>query len=97
LLVIRALLKQLSEKLDVVRESAGKVLEELLFSPEVRIPGIPERPALEAALQGAVGAEDGGSKINWSSPNVTFPIIVKAMSLEAYHEVGKRHECQPML
>eukprot|EP00952_Eustigmatos_sp_NYUAD-ZCMA_P004039 17715-Eustigmatos_ZCMA.PRE.1 len=40
--VVRALVKQLSEKLDVVRQCAGEVLEDLLLSSSPRIPAIPE-------------------------------------------------------
>lgn len=90
--VMQAVLKQLSEKLDVVRECAGVIFEDLVTSAQPRIPCIPERAALEAAIRGApkAGEEGGGAEsIMWSSPTMTFPIVAKIMSLESYHEVGK--------
>lgn len=89
LAVIRAVLKQLSEKLDIVRECAGTVFEDLITSVRPRTPTVPEKGALEAALRGATVSSggEGGDHINWASPAMTFPIVVKAMSLESYHEV----------
>jgi hypothetical protein len=92
--LICALLKQLAEKLDVVRKCAGEALEQLISSNSPRIPYMPSRPALVEALQlsnrpAVVGS--GASDMTWASSNwalahVTFPMVVKLILLDEYHE-----------
>ena len=85
-LVICALLKQLSEKLDIVRKCAGEILQQLLVSTKPRIPYIPARPALMGALE----LSDARPTIetNWALAHVSFPMIVKMMLLDndRYHD-----------
>ena len=85
-LVICALLKQLSEKLDIVRKCAGEILQQLLESTKPRIPYIPARPALMGALE----LSDARPTIetNWALAHVSFPMIVKMMLLDndRYHD-----------
>ena len=86
-----------------VRECAGEVLVHLLRSSCPRLPGISERMALEAALflppAGANDDDDdeiGGNhhpeRCNWASPALVFPRVVRLLSIEAYHKVG-RYAC----
>eukprot|EP00752_Nemacystus_decipiens_P005667 g5128.t1 len=57
--VMCAVLKQLSEKLDSVRERAGTVLHKLVQSDDPQIPFVPERSAVQHAI--THGAVEGGS------------------------------------
>jgi hypothetical protein len=77
--VLSAILKQLGEKLDNVRDLAGGILAGLLDSgAKVRLPFVSDRGFLEQALSSKTA-------INWASPTTTFPMMVKAMNMDAYH------------
>jgi tubulin-specific chaperone D len=95
-----ALLKQLAEKLDAVRDVAGSVLQRLLTAqlPQLRLPYVPCRRQLVAALQlesqqqqqqqqqaTTTTSSSDSSAVNWATPAVTFPMVVKALSLPPYH------------
>eukprot|EP00953_Heterococcus_sp_UTEX-ZZ885_P004455 2914-Heterococcus_DN1.PRE.3 len=96
-----ALLKQLAEKLDAVRDVAGIVLQRLLTAqlPQLRLPYVPCRRQLVAALQlesqqkqqqqqqqaSTTTSSGDSSAVNWATPAVTFPMVVKALSLPPYH------------
>jgi tubulin-specific chaperone D len=92
--LVCALLKQLAEKLDAVRDVAGSVLQRLLTAklPQLKLPYVPCRRQLVAALQlesqqqqaSSVSSADS-SAVNWATPAVTFPMVVKALSLPPYH------------
>lgn len=78
--ILSALLKQLSEKLDTVRNQAGQCLEKLLTSDDPKLPFVPYRRILLRALK-----LDGQPK-NWSNPAVTFPLLMCAINIEAFLE-----------
>ena len=77
--LIEALLKQLSEKLDAVREAAGTILEQILTSNQPYFPCIYNRYQLQATMN------IGKVSINWASPTETFPLIVQFLELDNYH------------
>jgi len=77
--VLGSILKQLSEKLDNVRDLAGGILCDLLTNEEVRLPFVQDRGFLVAALS----SKD--DTVNWASPTTTFAMMVKAMNIDAYH------------
>lgn len=82
--IIGGLLKQLSEKLDVVRSEAGRCLEEILTSPpETRLPFIQKEGQLKAALGIESQGDDG---INWADAASTFPLVVKALDISEYFD-----------
>ncbi|CAM9179699.1 unnamed protein product [Scytosiphon promiscuus] len=94
--VVCAVLKQLSEKLDSVRERAGTVLQKLVLSNDGAIPFVPEIAAVKHAIghgaSGSVGGEVGGATatvgevaVNWASPGETFPIVVGLLAVPEYH------------
>lgn len=62
-------MKQASEKLDVIRETAGTVLGRLIVMDSPRIPWIPDRPALNLHLK-------DNHSINWASPQDSFLRVV---------------------
>ena len=78
--ILSALLKQLGEKLDVVRSKAGECLERLLTSDSPRLPFVPCRRILVQAL-----GLDGRGK-NWSDPTLTFPLLMKAVNIDDFTE-----------
>jgi hypothetical protein len=98
---ICAVLKQLSEKLDAVRECAGQVIEELLTAADPPLLYVQHKSTLALALNLRNGGKaeqlnDGGANlqqqpveetgmINWSSPAITFPKLSRAMSIPCYH------------
>ena len=77
--LIQALLKQLSEKLDAVREVAGTILEQILTSDQPYFPCIYNRYQLQSGLS------LDQSSINWASPTDTFPLVLKFLELDNYH------------
>jgi hypothetical protein len=85
--VVQVVLKQLSEKLDAVRECAGEVLESILRARDLQGPVIPERQALEHSM--GVRASGSPDMINWASPTDTFPRVVLLLVTETYHEVPR--------
>jgi len=76
--IMSALLKQLGEKLDVVRCQAGGCLERLLTARSPRVPFVSHRDMLIKALR--VGEES----TNWSNAAVTFPLLMRAVNIEGY-------------
>lgn len=92
-----ALLKQLSEKMDTVRMKAGESIVRLLKSVNPRIPFIPERSTLLAALclvdqspslscQFFVNNRGCKNEVhtNWANAAKTFPLMMKAVNIDAY-------------
>ncbi|TDH67775.1 uncharacterized protein CCR75_006565 [Bremia lactucae] len=77
--VVGALAKQLAEKLDSIRNTAGKVLFRLLHSTNPRVDGIPNRLQLEEIFPSRL-------VINWSRPHDTFPLVVKMMEIPDFME-----------
>ena len=92
--LVAALLKQLGEKLDVVRRVTGGALSRLLQArcPLLLegggggghtlplLPFVPHRGFLESLLL------DGGKKTNWASATRTFPMLVPALRLRVYRD-----------
>ena len=78
--IFSALLKQLGEKLDVVRCQAGECLERLLTSNNPRLPFVPYRNILVKAL----GLQKKGK--NWSNPALTFPLLMCAVNIDCFLE-----------
>lgn len=78
--VIGVFLKQLSEKLDAVRNHAGNCIHRLLTSNKPRIPFIDKRELLQEAL-----SIDGHNK-NWSSPEETYPLLMKAINIDTFYD-----------
>lgn len=78
--LLSALLKQLGEKLDAVRNQAGECLERLLTNESPRLPFVPYRRVLVCALK------LNGKTINWSNPALTFPLLMCAINIEGFLE-----------
>jgi hypothetical protein len=78
---IGALLKQLSEKLDVIRNQAGKSLQHILTSKDPSIPFVYGRPRLVDAL-----SLRNGQEINWASPEITFPLVMRAIDFDDFFD-----------
>jgi len=96
--VLGAILKQLSEKLDTVRDQAGKCIERLLLGTTPVVPFVPCRQILMEALNlhrpqsrleknsSAIEEEDSKSRdqINWANPSETFPLLMRAVNIDAF-------------
>src|SRR5690606_30933514 len=86
--VICAVLKQMAEKLDSVRDVAGSTFSRLLRNEYPAVPYLPHRKlvkqALEFAEQKAVA--EGSSTINWARPSHVFPFLVNVMSADAFFD-----------
>jgi hypothetical protein len=78
---VGALLKQLSEKLDVIRNQAGTSLQHILTSNDPYVPFIYGRTHLMNAL--FLGS---GQEINWANPESTFPLVIRAINLDAFFD-----------
>jgi len=78
--ILSALLKQLGEKLDVVRCKAGECLERLLTNDSPRLPFVPNRNMLFLALNLYE------PNTNWSDPVQTFPLLMKAALIDEFTE-----------
>ena len=80
--MVGAILKQLSEKLDVVRKSAGNGLARIL-SHEPHISGI----ALRSELHNALGLSAGSSPPNWTDSSFAFDRLREVISLQEVQDV----------
>ena len=78
--ILSSLLKQLGEKLDVVRCKAGECLERLLANDSPRLPFVPNRNMLFLALNLYEPNK------NWSDPVKTFPLLMKAALIDEFTE-----------
>lgn len=78
--VLSSMLKQLGEKLDVVRCKAGECLERLLTNDCPRLPFVPYRHMLVQALN----LHNQGK--NWADPTLTFPLLMKAVNIDEFTE-----------
>lgn len=79
--IICVLLKQLSEKLDNIRNVAGGCLERLLLQENPRVPFVYSRPSLLEALR-----LNEKVQINWSNPEDTFALVLRAINVDEYFE-----------
>ena len=85
--IIGGLLKQFSEKLDNARVEAGNCLQRILSKRDPKIPFIPEKGFLVGECLGLVNATDTETSIqhiNWADASLTFPMVAKAASKDAY-------------
>jgi hypothetical protein len=83
--IIGALLKQLAEKLDNVRQCAGVCLRRILSADNPEINGIQQKQELMYAL----GLQESNAQLldrNWSDPALTFPMVMKAASITVFLE-----------
>jgi len=78
-LVLNAVLRQLSEKLDRVRRAAGEMMELLFDSDDAAISAL--RFDDDAQIR-SIFAGRGGT--DWSNPSEVFPLLVRALDLPAY-------------
>jgi hypothetical protein len=76
---IRGILRQLSEKIDSVRECAGKSLEQVVLMSEPQIPNIPSRTELLELV-------DAQQIARYVLPQIIYPRVVKMLNLELYRE-----------
>ncbi|KAF4045773.1 Tubulin folding cofactor D C terminal [Phytophthora infestans] len=72
--IFGSLAKQLAEKLDNMRMTAGSILFRLLHSTNPRIDGIPDRFQLEKFFPSSL-------VVNWSMARDTFPLVVKMLDI----------------
>ncbi|KAE9047708.1 Tubulin-specific chaperone D [Phytophthora rubi] len=79
-IVFGALAKQLAEKLDSMRTTAGSILFQLLHSTNPRVDGIPDRFQLENQIF------PSNLTVNWSMAHDTFPLVVKMMDIPEFME-----------
>jgi hypothetical protein len=84
--MIGGLLKQLSEKLDVVRAHAGECLLRILKHSDPPIPHIPQRERLLEILKLSDSASSLDQSINWSDASTTFPMVMEAAAIDVYFE-----------
>lgn len=78
---MRAIAKQLAEKLDGMRVVAGKTLFRLLHATNPRVDGIPDRFQLEKQIFPVTL-----TTVNWSMAHDTFPLVVRMMDIPEYTE-----------
>ncbi|KAL4175352.1 hypothetical protein KRP22_000320 [Phytophthora ramorum] len=79
-IIFGALAKQLAEKLDSMRMTAGNVLFRFLHSTSPRVDGIPDRFQLEKQIFPST------LTVNWSMAHDTFPLVVKMMDIPEFME-----------
>jgi hypothetical protein len=84
--IVGGLLKQLSEKLDAVRSEAGKTLVRILKKSDPPIPFILKKEELLAALNPEESINIGYDEISWADASVTFPMVMKAASIDEYFD-----------
>eukprot|EP00750_Incisomonas_marina_P008311 INCI15429.2.p1 GENE.INCI15429.2~~INCI15429.2.p1 ORF type:complete len:1175 (+),score=212.74 INCI15429.2:182-3706(+) len=75
--VVGAVLKQASEKIDGLREVAGRVLENILFAEFEAVAEIPEHEKLRAIF-GPCGS------LQWNAADETFPKLSQVLSVDAF-------------
>lgn len=74
--------KQMAEKLDSIRMTAGDIFFRLLHSTAPRVDGIPDRFQLEKIFPSTL-------EVNWSMAHDTFPLVVQMMDIpELMEEVA---------
>jgi len=87
--VIGAFLKQLSEKLDAVRNQAGICLERLLLCTAPVVPFISCKDILLEALSldDPIKSSDlSTASVNWANPASTFPLVMRAINIDTFFE-----------
>lgn len=82
--IVGLLLKQFSEKLDVVRTEAATCLLRFLDLDSPMKPYVSSRERLREALT-PPDCNDSDS-INWSDASITFPLVMKVAEIDEYFE-----------
>ncbi|KAG0570729.1 hypothetical protein KC19_6G183600 [Ceratodon purpureus] len=75
--VVGGLAKQAVEKIDRVRDVAGRTLQQLLHSDQLSIDRIPHRRALEQIVP-------DDTNLNWAAPGISFPRLVQFLKFPEY-------------
>uniref|UniRef100_A0A7I4D1R8 Tubulin-specific chaperone D n=1 Tax=Physcomitrium patens TaxID=3218 RepID=A0A7I4D1R8_PHYPA len=75
--VVGGLAKQAVEKIDRVRDVAGRTLQQLLHSDQVISDQIPHRRALEQIVP-------NDTSLNWAAPAVSFPRLVQFLKFPEF-------------
>lgn len=75
--VVGGLAKQAVEKIDRVRDVAGRTLQHLLHSDQLSVDGIPHRRALEQIVP-------NDSNLNWAAPGISFPRLLQFLKFPEY-------------
>ena len=85
--VLNVVFKQLSEKLDAVREVAGSVLLGLVeaFQPQPLI-RFPDYETVLVALKSGATGNDDYAKINWANPAQVYPIVCQVLESPVFFE-----------
>jgi hypothetical protein len=86
--IIGAMLKQLCEKMDLVRSVAGGCLERLLLSTSPVVSFIPQKIVLIRAMNLNPYRKKEGSILtnNYAVPSIAFPMVVRAMNVDEFFE-----------
>ncbi len=77
--IIGAMLKQLSEKLDLVRNQAGTCLQRLLSTKHPAVPFVSHKKLLLEAL-----LLNSSDQRNWATPEITFPLVMRAINIDTF-------------
>ncbi|KAJ8632216.1 hypothetical protein MRB53_025552 [Persea americana] len=75
--LVGGIAKQAVEKIDKIRDMAGKILQWILYNRKVFIPFIPHREALEKIVP-------VGANLRWSVPSFSFPHFVLLLQFSCY-------------
>ncbi len=86
--IIGAMLKQLCEKMDLVRSVAGGCLERILLSSSPVVTFIPQKMVLLTAMNLNPYRKKEGEILtnNYAMPSITFPMVVKAMNIDEFFQ-----------
>ncbi|XP_068650366.1 tubulin-folding cofactor D-like [Aristolochia californica] len=75
--VIEGILKQAVEKIDKLRDMAGKILQRILYNPKYFVPFISEKEKLE-------GVVPNDANLEWGVPSFSYPRLVKVLEFACY-------------
>ncbi|XP_068669774.1 tubulin-folding cofactor D-like [Aristolochia californica] len=75
--VIGGILKQAVEKIDKLRDMAGKILQRLLYNPKYFVPFIIEEEKLEVMVP-------NDANLEWGVPSFSYPRLVKVLEFACY-------------
>ncbi|XP_042480833.1 tubulin-folding cofactor D isoform X2 [Macadamia integrifolia] len=75
--LIGGLLKQAVEKIDKLRETAGKILQRILSNERILVPCIPYREKLEEIVRNEVD-------VKWGVPTFSYPRFLQLLQFSCY-------------
>lgn len=78
-IILKCIFRQLSEKLDRVRRSAGEVIELIFDSKDADVQRI--RFSDDAEIRSIFG---NNRDLDWSNPHFVFPLLVRALTIDEY-------------